>query len=437
MMKGHSIGQAMSATRRGSRYVFGFLLAFLSLWSASQCLSFGMARLYEARAVAGDDLSAANEAVLAAPEDPEAYRVRAGVLLGQQRLGEAITDLKQAVALAPLNYQTWVELGDARKRQGDTRAALAAYSQATRLAPRYAHPHWLLGNCLLKAGRPAEAFVELRRGTMNNPALYFELIELAWSTSGGDPQFVLGVSHPQTTQERLALSAFFFRRGKTDAANALVREIDHISEDDRLSLLSELIASRRFADAREIWLQQRPSGTDRDGAEQMTDGGFENEVIIDDPGFGWQFQQHEKTVSAILDRRDPRRGAQSLRLNWKGQSDPSTPLFDQLVLVKPASRYRLRFAVRVAGLTTGGLPFVAVVEAMGNVTQSAEAGRVVARSQPIRPEVLSWQEYSVEFATGAATRAVYILVRRENCADQPCPIFGDAWFDDFNLMTLS
>lgn len=407
-------------------------LALLFLGIAADALCMGLARLNEARALAANDLNAANKAVSLAPSDPEAYRNRAVVLLKQARGDEAVRDAERAVQLNPRDYALWVDLANALQHRGDD--AIDAYREATRLAPRYPDVRWSFGKYLLHTGRTTDAFAEFRQGSTNSPKLFLEAAELAWAASNGDAQFVVEAANPRTNKERCALSAFLLRHGKTQEATAILRGVQFLTEQDRLSLVIELITSERFNDAQIIWLSGRSNQVDGTIEGRITDGGFEHPVLVDDAGFGWQFQQHEKRVTATLDLQNPRAGTQSLRLDWKGESAPATPLVDQLVLVNPGSRYQLTFTARAGQLITGGLPFVEVRQATGNVTQSVQTGASLARSQTIAGSG-GWQEYSVDFKTGNA-RAIYIVIRRESCTEQLCPIFGSAWFDDFNLTRL-
>jgi len=413
-------------------YLRDWTLALLFLGIAADALCTGLARLNEARAMAANDLNAANKAVFLAPTDPEAYRSRAAVLLKHSRVDQAVRDAERAVRLNPRDYALWVDLANALQQRGDD--ATHAYREATRLAPEYPDVRWSFGKYLLHIGRTKDAFAEFRQGSTNSPELFLQAAELAWAASNGDAQFVVQAANPRTNKEWCALSAFLVRHGKTQEATANLRGVQCLTEQDRVSLVVELIASEHFKDAQIIWLSGRSNQVDDAVEGRITDGGFDHPVLVDDAGFGWQFQQHEKSITATLDLQNPRAGTQSLRLDWKGESVPETPVVDQLVLVNPGSRYQLTFTARAGQLITGGLPYVEVRQATGNVTQSVKTGAALARSQPIAGSS-GWQEYSVDFETGNA-EAIYIVIRRESCPEQLCPIFGSAWFDDFNLTRL-
>jgi tetratricopeptide (TPR) repeat protein len=404
------------------------IFAFLFLITAADALCAGLGRLNEARATAANDLDAANKAVLFAPTDPVSYRTRAAVLLKQGRADEAVGDAKRAVQLSPRDYALWENLANALQRRGDISESIDAYREATRLAPEYSEVRWSFGECLLKVGRTNDAFAEFRRASTKRTELFLRSADLAWEVGAGDARFVIQATNPRTNKERYALSAFLFHRGKTQEATAVLRAIDTLTEQDRLAFVVELITAGRFRDAQLIWSNSIGG--------QINDGGFEHSAIVDDGGFGWQFQRYEQSFTATLDVQNPRAGTKSLRLDWKGQSAPALPLVNQLVLVDPESRYQLRFAVRSDRLVTAGSPVIEVLQATGNVTQSVERGALLGRSEAIHNASSGWQEYKVDFETGKA-QAVFIVVCRENCREQLCPIFGSAWFDDFQLTKLS
>jgi hypothetical protein len=66
------------------------------------------------------------------------------------------------------------------------------------------------------------------------------------------------------------------------------------------------------------------------------------------------------------------------------------------------------------------------------IADAATAQRI-AQSDPLPKNTNGWQDYSLEFSTGPQTTAVQISVVRQACLEQPCPIFGLVWLDDFLL----
>ncbi len=123
---------------------------------------FGFARLLGKYAVVAVSLPAANQALAIAPSDAEVHRARARVLNRLQMPDEAQKSFETASSLRYRDDYLWLELGTTREELGDTNAALAAFDQAVRWAPYYAHTNWQRGNLRLRMGQYSEALTDLR-----------------------------------------------------------------------------------------------------------------------------------------------------------------------------------------------------------------------------------------------------------------------------------
>jgi Flp pilus assembly protein TadD len=359
------------------------------------------------------------------PSDPEAHYARAAVAAAAKEGGEgalAVGELERATALEPRYYLTWLRLGRARERVGDVDGAVAAYGEAARLAPFYAAPRWQAGNTLLRAGRRGEAFEALRRAAASRPSLFLYTVELAWRAYDGDARAVAEAVSPQNASARVALARFFVKHGRTTDALAQFRAArNETTDEERQALIADLIAAGRYTEAREVWSEKGAGGA-------LIDGGFEDKARDEGAGFGWRFARGVAGASVSLDVSEPRAGAHSLRFEFGGTPDASVRLASQLVAVEPLARYRLRFAARTDELLSGGMPLVAVLD--------AGAG-VVASSTAIEPGTRGWKDYEVEFVAPETTGAVVLVIKRQSCAQTPCPIYGRVWFDDFALEKLS
>jgi hypothetical protein len=222
----------------------------------------------------------------------------------------------------------------------------------------------------------------------------------------------------------VGLARFFVAHGKIGEGVQQFRAAGGLSEDDRRGLLKDLFTARRFLEAHEVWSSGRNGDTG--GIAAFINGGFESEIKLDDPGFGWQVRTAE-AVSISSDLQNPHSGARSIRVDWSGKSDPSDQVIFQLLLVEPGTRYRLSFAARTEELVTGGLPVVVVIDA------SDDKNSILIKSKTLPQGTNQWQTYISEFTTTETTKGVFIRVRRENCDTTPCPAFGHVWFDDFSL----
>jgi tetratricopeptide (TPR) repeat protein len=376
-----------------------------------------------------NSMAAAEEAVRLGPSDAESHYALGIALVDVGRAPDAVKELELAATLRPRDSEIWLKLGSAREDVGDDQGALAAYQQAIQCAPFYAQPRWHFGNLLLRMGRTEAAFGEMRRAAESDPVLLPALIDLAWGVFKGDAGAVRGAIQPRSTDSRLMLAKTFAKRGKPAEALALFREAGDVTAEGRRELVTELITAKDFSEAYEVWSSRRDtnSGASKDGIGTITDGGFEGEISLDEAGFGWQLRRDQPVVAISRDPAQPRAGVYSLRVDWKGNSNPGAAVVSQLVLASANSRYQLRFAVRTEEIITGGLPLIVVTDVSGSTPHP------LASSAALPAGTNSWQEVILEFATGATTRAVLISLQRQSCSSGPCPIFGRLWLDTFTL----
>jgi tetratricopeptide (TPR) repeat protein len=402
----------------------GLLLCLFCAWTAAVA---GLSRLYSAYGLKADRLDAADSAVNLTPSDPRAHLIRAALLKESDRGDEALKEYERAVALRPRDYVLWLELGEARDQMEDAEGALVALREAVRLAPNYAEPRWQLGNVELRRGRYDEAFADMRRAAASKPALLPQMIDLAWSVYRGNVTTIEQAVQPQTPEAMLTLARLAAKRGKPLDAARIFRAVGQVSEEEKRALLVELLNTKQFRTAYEIW--STGTGKERpDASASLTDGGFEETINLNDPGFGWQVAREVSSVQVSSDTVEPHGGKKSLLLDWKGDVSPASSIISQLVLVEPNARYRLRFSARTDQLVTGGLPLVVV-------TDPSDA-RPLAQSEAFAQRTSPWRDYEVEFTTGKDTQAVLIALRRQACSSVPCPVFGRVWLDDFSIQRL-
>ena len=338
---------------------------------------------------------------------------------------------EQAAALRPRDYVLWLELGRARDRENDNAGAITAFRESARLAPFYAPPRWQLGQILLRVGHHAEGLAELRHASSSDPKLWPQSINLAWILLDRDPRAVDQALQPKTQSAHLAMATFFAARGRPDEALTHVNAAGTLTNEHKQPILKDLLAGKHFREAYEIWSNGRriEGGNSSERVTAMVDGGFEESISLDDPGFGWHVSNGSQAVRTSLDPSSPHAGSYSLRVDWNGDSDPSTPPVSQLLLVEPNTRYRLSFAARTHEMRTIGLPVVAIAD------PASDSYAILKESEPFARGTSGWRNYSVEFTTGTAS-AVQIIVRRQQCATTPCAALGHAWIDSFGLEKL-
>jgi len=418
------------------RIVIATLAGVLCSWAIWEAARTGIARTLAERAELTAEINSADRAIRLAPNDAEAHFARGEVLQSNEDYSSASAEFERAVQLRPRDYFLWLMLGVTRDENQDQEGALRALRQAVALAPSYAPPRWQLGNLLLRMGQYDEAFTELRRAAIGNPNLWPNVIDLAWGIYGGDVAAVVRVIQPPTEEARLSLALFLARHNQPAAALDQFRQTAITANAKNETLLDELLKARAFNEAYEVWasihglpLRTLPDGRVSDASAGIRDSGFEEPITVGQSGFGWQITPNVANVTMSVDTNEHQSGSRSLRIDFRGNSSPTSSLLTQLVLVKPQAHYRLGFAARSKDFVSAAAPAVTIIDA------SDAKNAVMTESPPLRSDVAGWRDFTIDFNTSAQTQAIVIRVARQSCASDPCPAFGTLWLDSFSLST--
>jgi len=380
-----------------------------------------------ARAAIFDPKSAAMRAVLLSPSDAETHAGLGDILQRLEDYPLARDEFQSAVQLRPRDYYLWMLLGMTRDQDQDQEGALRALRQSTVLAPWYAPPRWQLGNLLLRMGQSDQAFVELRRAAESNPSLWPNVVDLAWGVYGHDPDAVVRAIQPNTDSARMSLALLFARHNQGGAALAQFRSTAVKSDKKTENLLDELLKARAFAEGYEVWAHLRGVPPADSGA--LRDGSFEGVLTVGQTGFGWQITPDLANVILSIDEAEHQGGARSLRIDFRGNSNPISSLVSQIILVKPLTRYHL-------GLSALSKEFVSAAPPVITLLDSSDPKKVVlAQSPSLLSDPGIWREFAIDFTTGADTRAITVILARQSCPNDPCPAFGTVWLDSVSLAT--
>lgn len=422
------------------RIAIAVLASVLCGWGIWQTTRAGLARTLDDYAARGrrdnvidliltiarvnDPKAATDRAAQLTPGDAEAHSARGDVLQTIPDYRHAQDEYTRAVQLRPRDYFLWLLLGIMRDQNRDQEGALRALKQSVALAPAYAPPRWQLGNLLLRMGRLDESFSELRQAANSNPTLWPNVIDLAWGVYGHDPAVAIKVLQPETDSAHMALANFFASHNQGAAALEQFRAT-RTEGPSTETLLYLLLQARAFAEAYEVWAQMHGLPVPRDAS--VHDGGFEEAIVLRQLGFGWQITPNVPNVTMSLDEAEHQNGERSLRLDFSGNSSPSTSLLTQLVLVKPLTHYHLRLFALSKEFVSAAEPVVTISDA------SDPKSTVLAQSPPLRSDPQVWREFAIDFTTNADTRAITIAVARQSCANDPCPAFGTVWLDSVSI----
>lgn len=403
--------------------ILAIACCLLLIWAAARV---GYARLLGKYAVVGRSLPAADQAVQLASSDPEVHRARARLLNQLNRHDEARKSFEIAASLRYRDDYLWLELGATREELGDSAAALAAFDQAVRWAPYYAHTHWQRGNLLLRIGRYSEALEDLRAAAASRKSFLPNFIDLAWGLSRGEVKTVEQLVQLDNDQDRFTFARFLAAKGKGAECLAHVRLLGApLSEQNRSELVQQLIAAKAFRAAFELWRTDESLKP-----PVILNGGFEEPLRnpFSDAGFGWYvFAKTEARVAA--DQSEKLSGGKSLLVAFNGEWKAAGDVLSQRVVVDPERRYRLSFGVKTKELVTGAPPAL--------VIQDAATNQRLALSQPFPAPGSDWQTISFEFQTPPGTEAIVLELTRVESTCTPCAIFGTLWLDDFLIESFS
>lgn len=381
----------------------------------------GFSRLIARYALIANSAQAADEAVRLSPSDPDTHRTRAIVFTRLQQPAEAIKSFEAATNLRYRDDYLWIDLGNAREEVGDTSGALAAMDQAVRWAPHYAHTHWQRGNVLLRTGRTAEAFGELRTAVAANRNYLPNMIDLAWGISRENLEATDKLLAIKDDSERLALIRYLANKGKGNEVRAQMQMLSApLASEDKDEVVRLLFAAKAFTDAFDLL-----SPTTDHRTPSIVNGGFEDLKILSEPGFGGWFTSHgQGKIRMSIDASEKFAGTRSLQLTFDGEWNPGTPLISQTVLVSPKTIYSVSFSLKTKELATGG-PLMLTVN-------DAASGELLGKSDHF-PSTDSWVTLNFEFTTLETSKAAVIRLQRSDCNSSPCPIFGTVWLDEISI----
>jgi len=404
-----------------------FVACSLAFWASGRT---ALARLLVRYGMNNANAEALDAAIRLTPADAEGHYGRAELASYLDQPAAALSEMELAVSLRPRDYALWLELGMTRDQLGDTSGAFAAFNESVRLAPYYSKPRWQRGNLLFRMGRYDDAFLDLRNSAGSDPAFLAGLIDLAWGASNRDPVLTEQIVQPRNDAGRLALAFFFARHGRPANASVQFDLVKHVTDEQRRDLVQALAAAGAFAEAFAVWRKGDSTSGDEALKGAVYDGSFERSLSFEGSSFGWRPAHNVAGLSLSLDQNAPHAGGRSLRIDFNGDSDPDLPIVSQLVLVDPATKYRLSFAARTKNIVSGGPPLLVIKDA------ATEGASRLASSPPLAANSESWQVMNLEFQTGANTKAVVISLQRERCTGSPCPIFGTLNLDSVVLERL-
>jgi Flp pilus assembly protein TadD len=349
-----------------------------------------------------------------------------------ENVAAAVREYQLAVQVEPYDFRYWMELGRALEDSGDIENGEKALRRAVELAPAYSHPRWQYGNLLLRQGRVDEAFAELARAAEADSQMEAPVFGLAMQILDGDVDKI-GRALPSAAL-RLHFALSLVASGKPDQALQVVNTVsaaDRKSETEGVNdLVKAFMNGHHYRAALSLLRDAQADAGELPAANSIWNGGFEQPLAYrDERPFHWMINSSSQ-VQVGADNVRPHGGRNSLRVIFKSQNKLENIPISQTVIVEPDAQYKLEFYQRTEGLVTASVPLLVVNDSLG---------KPLASSAPFPSGTSDWQLVALNFKTKPGDEGILITFYRNPCGnnDPICPIFGNIWYDDFNLQRIS
>ena len=333
-----------------------------------------------------------------------------------------------AINISPWDFNHRLLLASIEEARGDRAAAESSLREAVSLAPNNTEVHWRLANSLFRQGKYRESLAQFRLVTNSNRLYLPAALDMMWRASNGNLAAVEAVTPPDA-RSRLALSEYLLGHSRVSEAARVFDSIDRtarLTAGESEAFINRLITMGEFEMARALWINIVGGKEELDGGYRATvwNGSFESGPSPRLAQFDWATSS--SNFAAIAIESGGRSGSRALKIDFLGRD---TTRLDgevkQIVLVRPAARYRLTFYAKTEGLITTEGPRV--------VLEDKRTGAAVAQSEPIAAGTADWQMRSVDFVAPAGAGALVITVKRIPRFSYDDPMRGTLWLDDFAL----
>jgi len=277
--------------------------------------------------------------------------------------------LRKATELDPLNSAYWIRRGVRAEFAGDPKAAERLYLEASRVS-RLFGPRIMLMNFYFRQGDQAQfwkwakAAFEMSYGDLDGTFL------LCWQMAP-DAKAILDRALPKNPAIRAQFLGFVVRQAGVAAARPVADELlTHADAASRVALLDyceELLAAKRAADAREVWL-----GLAHSGLVAAMEAGPSKNLIYNaglavsplQRGFDWRMISNPEVAVA------PDGNPGEIRMELSGNQPEETEVLSQVVALDDGTSYRFSFVERTSSHSDPGLTWQ---------IEDMETGRELAR----------------------------------------------------------
>ncbi len=349
----------------------------------------------------------------------------------------AVSELRTAIALAPTNPQSWLDLGAALEFGGKKAGAAECLLRADQLAPNIPRIQWAIGNLFLLHGNVTEAFHHLKV-VLNGNAAYDQIVfPLAWKASS-DGAEILRDLIPANVETQISYLNFLAARKEYSEAARVWKVIRDNPQkfplpDAEYYLNTLLYTAKDPAEAYSVWkdLSERgliASAMRSHPSNLMLNGDFEDPLI--NMGFDWIIHQ-VPGASISLDTTNFVSPGHSLSVLFDGTAnvDLSNAIFEW-VKVKPGNSYELTGDMMAKGIT-------GVSGARLEVRDAMDPAALDKFSQGVLGDTEGWSRQVIDFTTGPKTDFILVNITRPPSPIPDSRTRGEFWVDNVALRDLT
>lgn len=289
--------------------------------------------------------SSVEHALRLAPGNPEYY-----LRLARAKPALALSALRRAADLNPLNSSVWIELAGAAEEHQDFRGAESSLLRAVQLDKTFA-PRWLLAEYYSRRHDQTHFWPAVRAALATSYDDVTPLFDMCWELAP-EPAIIQQRALPARPDVWRQYFDFLLSKNRLDAAESIAGQlVEHATKDTVPSLLrycDRLLENNEGSRAVETWnrlaakhLLDYPELAPSRGVS-LTNGAFAKEFLSQ--AFDWRVS----TTDGLFFRQDL--SPAGLWFEFSGKQPEHCEVLSQFVPLEPAKAYRLAVTYETEGL---------------------------------------------------------------------------------------
>lgn len=338
---------------------------------------------------------------------------------------KAITHYAKSIKLSPLQPGAWIDISKAYQMQGQPDEAEYTLERAVRISPNNPNVMWEAGTFWLINNSVDKAVSVLRQYLLIVPDRQKDVYDLCWKLRL-DNSYILANLVPDSYEYQSKYLLYLISTKRVNETLQVWSALNKNSLEKNvfIAYVNALINSSQYDRAAAAW-KEITKRIDRfgetDESSLVWNSTFEKEIL--NGGFDWVISEKEG-VDVFLDDTIRMTGTRSIGVNFDGKHNPDITIIQQVVMVKPGTRYTLRGYIKTSSLTTTNGIFLSL--------QGHNCSMPYRKSEAVTGTSF-WRELSVDFETPDGCNAIIIKARREKSVKLDNKIEGTAWIDGITL----